>query len=265
MKTNDLYFEQVKEHRNQYFVEYKPPIPSYRFAILNLVFLNPADKKNIAELMETELDYWLKRYPIPIMVSAFDEKGDSIHLSSVKDCDHLIGFIEKGAVEPRRIWRLVKDDELPIPALDKNYLRRVYADIPFKTGEQIQQNNKKRYRSIKTGWVVFFIWLVIVPATIAILGWANRLIGAIALSYSIYKAVVTALKLTGKVKPSPKEIERAEKEQKMEHYYYHCELNPEGFRKIMIENFKNEAEEDIRKEAEMLKLKQKIDGQNNKL
>jgi hypothetical protein len=98
---------------------------------------------------------------------------------------------------------------------------------------------------------------VVIPAIIAILGWANLLIGAIALAYSLYQAVIKGLKLAGKLKPTAKEIKLMEKERKMEHYYYHCECNSDGFRRLMIENFEKEAKEEIQKEAEILKRKQR--------
>jgi Sec-independent protein translocase protein TatA len=258
MNPNRIYFDAIKEHRGQYFVEYHPPNFGARFAILYLVFLNPIDKKKVAELMEAELNRWLKRYAVPIMVSAFDEKDTPICLMEEKGFDFLFGFLDSNT-NVLRYWRQVKDEELPADALDTNYLRRVYVDIPYKTGEQIQQDIKKRNRSIRTGWFIVSGWTAIaaiIPILILILGQTNRLIEIIAFAYSLYRAVNKAYKLIGKKKPSPKEIERIEKERKMEHYYYHCEQNQEGFRRLMIENFEKDAKEDIQKEAEMLKLTQ---------
>jgi hypothetical protein len=157
MKPNGLNFDKVKEHRGQYIVEYQTPNTGTRFAVLYLVFLNPIDKKKVVELMESELNLWLTKYAVPIMVSAFDEKGDLIRMTQIKGSDHLFGFVENGAEVSQRIWKLVKDEELPADALDMNYLRRVYADIPFKTGEQIQWDNKNRYKSIRVGWFIFFV------------------------------------------------------------------------------------------------------------
>ena len=36
----------------------------------------------------------------------------------------------------------------------------------------------------------------------------------------------------------------AEKRQKMEHYFYHCERNPEGFMRLKVENFERETMEE---------------------
>lgn len=93
--TQKLFFGQVKEDRGWYFVEYSPPIDSYRFAVLNVVVPDETDKAKIAQAMETELCGWLGRYPIPLMVSAFDATGSLIHLQPTKDCNFLIGFVPK--------------------------------------------------------------------------------------------------------------------------------------------------------------------------
>src|SRR6266446_4786530 len=126
MKPSDLIFQTVKESRGWYFVEYAPPICSHRFAILELVFPDPVDKRKIVPAMESELRKWLDRYPIPIMVSAFDGKGSVIHLEPVKSCSHLMGFRSKESDQTVSHWRLVKDEELPVDALDLEHLKKVY-------------------------------------------------------------------------------------------------------------------------------------------
>jgi hypothetical protein len=55
---------------------------------------------------------------------------------------------------------------------------------------------------------------------------------------------------------SKRDDEKAEKEQKMAHYFYHCEQNPEGFSRLKIENFKVEAIENTRKESEEIRKRQ---------
>ncbi len=54
----------------------------------------------------------------------------------------------------------------------------------------------------------------------------------------------------------PAEEEKAEKERKMNHYYYHCERNPAGFARLLVENVEKDTSERIRKEAEELAKKQ---------
>jgi hypothetical protein len=48
-------------------------------------------------------------------------------------------------------------------------------------------------------------------------------------------------------------IDAAEKERKMAHYYYHCELNPQGFEKLRYENFKKDGIRNIQEEYKGIK------------
>ena len=69
MENNKIY-EPIKESRGWYFVEYFPPSSGTRFAGLQLVIMESASQDKIASAMEEELNNFLKRYPIPIMVSS---------------------------------------------------------------------------------------------------------------------------------------------------------------------------------------------------
>ena len=94
-ETDQLFFEVTKENRGWYFVEYRPPISGYQFATLHVVVLETTKTaEDIAATMEAELVIWLERYPVPIMVSAFDDTGSVISLKDHLPCNHLIGFIE---------------------------------------------------------------------------------------------------------------------------------------------------------------------------
>jgi len=253
MTRAQLFFETVKEDRGGYFVEYRPPIPGWRFAMLQLIFLGPVEKELAAQSMESELDRWLERYPVPAMVSACDDKGDLIRLAPVRGCDHLIGIPSDSGSRPEHHWRLVPDAELPDRPLDDEFLKRTYADIPYRTDEQLRRASEKWARELRIGWFVFFIWLVVVPAAVAVLGWASQWIGAAVVVYSLWRAVVKGLKLTGRWKKSARELQREEDEREMQQHHYHCKLNPEGFRRLLAENLEREEREQIRREADALK------------
>jgi hypothetical protein len=38
-----------------------------------------------------------------------------------------------------------------------------------------------------------------------------------------------------------------------DHYYYHCQMNPEGFKRLMLENLEKMEKDSIANEAESLK------------
>lgn len=251
---DQLFFQSTKEDRGWYFVEYRPPIAGYRFATLQLVILeNSKGSEEIAESMEAELVIWLERYPIPIMVSAFDDSGDLVNLENSRGCDHLIGHIDKQAHKVIREWRLLKNEELPRDALDTSYLRKIYSQIPFKTKQQLREEAQQKAKHLRLGWWIVFVWAVVVPAGVAVLEWWSDWLGVAVLLYSLYKAVEKALRLKGKWPKSKAEIQEEREETRMRHHHYHCERNPEGFERLKVENFERWAREEIRDEALSLK------------
>src|SRR5277367_4050233 len=105
MYAQKIFFKPIQEDRDWYFVEYSPPLESHRFATLKLVIPGKVEKAKIVQAMETELAGWLARYPIPLMVSAFDATGSLIHLAPIKECDFLMGFEPKGQKTITSDWR----------------------------------------------------------------------------------------------------------------------------------------------------------------
>jgi hypothetical protein len=253
VKPEQIFFRSIKQDRGWYFVEYAPPNPSHRFATLQLVIPGEEAENKIAEAMEVELCHWLKRYPIPIMVSAFDAIGNLVPLTEVRDTSHLIGYLEEDGRTIKSYWRLLKDEELPDCALDQAYLSRVYSDIDFTTAQQLQREAGKQRKALRFGWFIVFVWAVIVPAIVAVLEWSSNWLAALVLVYSLWKAVEKALRLTGKWPRSPKEIQAEADDQRMRHHHYHCEKNPDGFQRLKCENFERWEREDIKREAEALK------------
>jgi len=170
--------------------------------------------------MEQELDYWLKRYHVPAMVSAFDATGDLICLDTERPSSHLMGRRNMESERTERTWGVLEDKSLPV--LSPKDLRSTYHDIPFRTAEQIrfeaQQDLKHTKRSIRLSLTLLILWLVVIPVTIELLGVANPLIGAIALIYSLWKAFVQLMKLIGKWPENRHEKEQSERKQRMEHY-----------------------------------------------
>ena len=258
MVVEKLFFVTLKEDRGWYFVEYRPPRPpitSYPFATLNVVIPDTVGVARIADAMETELKLWLARYPIPLMVSSFDGKGALYNLGTVRASSHLIGFIDKTSQEVCLFWHLLKNKEIPDDALDTDYLKKIYSNIPYKTQDDLKRESAKHVKQLRIGWTVVFVWAVIVPAVVAILEWASPpWVAALVLIYSLWKAVVKALKILGKWKKSSREIEKEEEERRMQHHHYHCERNPEGFLRLKLENFEREERENILDEARKLKL-----------
>ncbi|MCI0607806.1 MAG: hypothetical protein L0Z71_01915 [Anaerolineae bacterium] len=252
--STDRKYMPLKESRGWYFVEYHPPASDFKFANLHLVItIENARDIDIADAMEKELKNWLNRYPIPLFFSAFDNKGDLIHsLNTIKGSDHLIGFFDQDG-KIRLYWRLVKDNEIPDVALNKEYVNKLYSNLDYKTYAELDAERRKRRKEIKTGSFIIFVWLVIIPLLITVLEFYSNWLALITLIYSFYKAIQTGLELRGKWPKSKRKKAKELEERLKDHYYYHCQMNPEGFKRLMLENLEKMGKDEIAKEAELLK------------
>jgi hypothetical protein len=253
MATDKLFFEAIKKDRDGYFVAYHPPRDGYKFAMLSLVVLDSRSPDAVAAAMESELKEWLRRYSVPLLVSAFDAKGDLIGVEGTRASSHLIGYCVDDS-ETAMFWRLLKDSEIPDTALGSEALLRIYAGVPYQTSSQTRHAAEAHARQLRIGWAVVFLWLVVGPAVWAILEWGSPAwVGVLVLGYSLWQSLVKGLKLSGKWKTSPKELKAQEEAARIRQHYYHCERNPEGFLRIKLENFEREERDRIQSEAKSLK------------
>jgi hypothetical protein len=259
MSNNRKVFrDQIKEDRGEYYAIYCPADARMSFATIQVVFPdNGFDAHAVADVMERELEEWLRRYPVPAMVSAFNAKEDVISLSDEFDRSHLTGYIDPLTGQIVRKWGSFEESELPSAHLDSGYLEHVYQDIPFRLQEEVRQ--KAQHEARITGRVIrlFVFFVVVIPVLIEIISlgvdWLGYILSAISISVGVYKVA----KAMGWLKLSQREKEKAEKDLKMQHYYWHCERNPEAFNRLKIENFEREAIERTRKEADELRKDQK--------
>jgi hypothetical protein len=260
MASGELKFDSDKRDRGWYFVEYTPPQVDNWFAMLCVQVVGTATDEAVAAAMEREADLWLHRYPIPIMVAAFDDTGDLRDLAGTRPSSHLMTYIDVSTGQHRRSWSPPSDDEIPHEELDDATLLRVYSQIPVTRTTEADREGEFRVfaRRVRTGrrlvitWLI--IWLAVIPAALAILEWAGpKWLGVVVLVYALFKALKQALKLLDIWKPSSAELEAQEKTQRMQHYYDECEKNPEGFERLKIENLDREARERTREEARALR------------
>jgi len=248
-----LYFSTIKEGRGSYFVEYRPPISGFPFSSLNLVYPSEVPTASVAENMEIEAKYWLSRYPVPLMVFAFDSVGDSVSISGARECDFLTAFYKPGTAEVETHWKHLKDEEIPKDALNQELFKKIFSAVPFKTPSELQSESLKRLRSRKIGWYVVFLWAAVAPAAFIILEFFGpKWLATIVFIYGLFKSAEKALKMTGKWKKSAGDIAHEVEERNMRHHHFHCKINPDGFLRLKIENFNNDQREAIKREADAL-------------
>lgn len=112
--TNDqkVFREEIKDHRGNYFVGYQPADTRFSFAHLQLTFLDDgSDVAIVKSAMEHELKNWLSRFAVPVMVSAFDAKGDLIHVATGLGQSQLMGYVDPQSGEVIQLWGLLENDD----------------------------------------------------------------------------------------------------------------------------------------------------------
>lgn len=250
-----LVFDTIREDRGWYFVEYHPPTIDSLFAQLSLVIMEDHDLSEVALAMEKELVQWLKRYPLPLMISASDRHDSVIRLTGVRSSDHLIGYVDATSGDILSFWRLLRNAEFPSGPISKDRLLSIFSDVHYRTRADIDSDIKRGRRQLRLGLIVVFLWLVVLPAVWAVFELIGpRWVAFLVMVFALWKATVKALKLLGKWRESPREKRKREEDLKMRHYFYHCERNPEGFERLKAENFRRETELDIEKQAKELKM-----------
>lgn len=256
-----LYFNPIQEDRGWYFVEYRPPQNGDRFATLSLTVLEGRSAVEVADAMEQELLQWHTRYPLPLLVSAFDEKGDLFRLNGVRPSELLFGYKVEEKGQPSLVWKKSTEMDDAGGMITDELLRKTYAGVPYRTSQEVRAESQMFARQLRIGWAIVFVWTVVTPAAWAIFEWAGPAwVGAIILVYSLWRAVVKALKLLGLVKESAKEARASEKQRRMEHHHYHCERNPDGFLRLKLENFERDERESIK--AELAALREQTSTQS---
>jgi len=249
----NVFRDAIKKHRGKYYVEYKPAIWCSPLATVNLTFPQPiVDVEIVRNAMEQELGCWLNQYPVPVVVTAWDAKDDIVHVSSKDDESHLFGYVNQHTGQIVKFWKLPGSNELPKEQMKEEYFSLVYEGLPFR--RQVDVQHKALREAVTTGRTIRFIVLLVVGVPLLIqivaldIDWIGYVLSGISISVGLYKLC----KAMGWVKPSKREILEAEKNNKMGHYYYHCEKNPDAFNQLKVENFKREAIERTHREAEAI-------------
>jgi hypothetical protein len=252
-----LYFESIKESRGNYFVEYQPPVGDGQIANLTLVYSNEFKVDEVGERMRAEMVHWIARYPVPVMVGACDAAENTIRPNGNDDDGYLIGWLEPATRNVASAWGSDNGLSFLSNACCIPDWREIYTDIPYKTDSQVKEDAKAK-RQIKRKQkailiTILMFWLAAIPATWSTVQYFGSSWLALAVYiYELWQAFRAARKLLGYGKPSQSEKRKTEKEQKMAHYYYHCERNPDGFSRLKAENFEKDIIESTRKEAEDL-------------
>jgi len=241
-----IYFNNINEKTDRYFLKYSPPVGSVPFASLTVTYFSDVTDEKVATDLENLAGEWIARYPVPVMASAFDRRGDLIDLEKVRPISHLNVTLDNE--KPRYRWELLEDEEFPEELKDPEYLIRIYSDLNYRTQSEVGVQARENMKPLRAAKRLLIVWSVVVPVAIALLEFFSPVwLSVIALAYSFWKAYQQWLEMTGRKKKSDREIEKEEDCRLKEHHHYHCKLNPDGFLKLRNENFKRMEEDQIQK------------------
>lgn len=242
-------YKKVKKDRGEYFVTYSPiNLKSGNHALLTLTITGNINKRKIAIKMEEEVVDCLNTYPIPIVCMAVDDKDDYINFTDVKGSSRIVGYMENGSIFFE--WR----GEFPNIVVTDQELKEFYKGLNFETRNQLKKKADDYEKDMKRiGRFLNFTTIAwaFVAITIAVIEWQHPLVGIAAFIYAIYKVLRKIIRRKGF--KTEKEKKEAEIKRKKEHYFYHCELNPAGFRRLRAENFENEQKERTLQEHDSIK------------
>lgn len=143
LSGDHIKWENVKQMREGYFVEYHPANSNFKLSSISVTILDKYSLEEIAEVLEREFSQWAKLYPIPLLATAADELDSVIDLSTVRPCDHIVGYYDPAVKKMTMNWDLMKDHEMPAHLLTDEHFKEVYKELPFRTGKDIRENAER--------------------------------------------------------------------------------------------------------------------------
>lgn len=165
----------------------------------------------------------------------------------------LTGYVEPGGGLLVFRWGLLTNEELPAEQTAKDYLARVYGDVPYRTQEEVRRNALRDAKARGVAARLIVVFVVGIPVLIELVSLGVVWLGHVMAAVSIFVGLRKLGRAMGWLKRSEKEKAEAEKQLKMNHYFYHCERNPGAFHRLKGENFERDAIEETREEAESLR------------
>lgn len=259
MDNQKVFRERIEEHRGDYYVSYQPADARFPSAFAQLTFLdNGYAITDVKKAMEYELKSWLSRFRVPVMLSSYDAKDDPIHVATEFDQSHLVGYVDPKTGQIIQHWGFLKNQELPSEQMDAEYLARAYEGVPFRLQEVVRKNALRETRMLGRGARIALFLMFGVPVLIEMVSLGVTWLGHVLAGASITMGLYKFSKAMGWLKPTQRDKEKAEKELRMRHYFYHCEQNPDGFNRLKIENFEREAIRRTHEEADALRGRHEV-------
>ncbi|MEI6893551.1 MAG: hypothetical protein V5789_02750 [Colwellia sp.] len=245
-------YEDIEEKRDGYYIHYSPVFTDAEFAILKIYIYEPSLLNNVKNIAELELGSWAVRYATPIMVMV-DNKvpGSNLRTKDLIGHNYLLGYAKSNEIVS--YWDAYPKNKIPEIDLSKASLALIYSGLSLRTYEDVVIEQRSEAKGRKLLLLIMTLWLCVIPALIAFLGWSNPIVSFLALVYSLYLAFKKARELWGHTKKTEKQIAQEKEDLEKEHHHHHCKSNPEAFLLLKSENFKKETLEKERLKIESMR------------
>jgi hypothetical protein len=258
MTNSNLLFEPIKEGREGYFVDYRPPQPGLNFAILTVVFISDIHWEYDEDRVKGEAVSWLRRYPVSLMVIVRNSDDNMVSPPNALGC--YLGAWADAENDSYHFSWLAKDFE---DALASSaclpYLPSIYAGLGYQKVDEVRAEAYQKavdrgrlYKQLRH-WLA---WPLAIPFGFAVFVFLGpSFFGILVLLYAFWKSLTDISKALGWSRLTGPEWLEQERRKRMDYYFYHCEKNPNSFERLVTENHANDIRANLQHEAESLGLK----------
>ncbi len=240
-------FEKITEAREDHYSEYAPPALGHKFSVLQIVVLVEQSKGEVGEKVSSEVEYWLGRFQYPIMITVFDSSEKILEIPHFGGAKHLVAWND-AVTKVNRTSANLSDADFE-RAVEHSFPNRfeVFSGLKFETiaDRQLRIRAELDHSNRRMSWfkLLLLLWFLVVPIVWLIAtSFGPTWLAILATAYSLFQIVNYGSMLFGWREPSSKIIKERNEETQMKHHHLHCKMNPEGFERLKLENFKREVE-----------------------
>ena len=181
--NSGLVFNNLRENRDNYWVEYIPARMGQYFASISLNYIELCKPEKIAVDMEKECSDWINRYSVPVMVTAFDSADNVVQLKPYRNQSHLIGIPKNDGVTFH--WESLDNESFPHGTYNESDLKQIYNDLNYTT--QFERTNIaiRKARQFKRIYLCLAAFWLLPPILVFIIGIASPAWGILIGLFSI--------------------------------------------------------------------------------
>jgi len=232
--------------KDGYFLKYDPPAPYSKFSTLSITFTKTIKEAQAKRIAHREAFDWIDRYPVPTAVYCTDLNDDNFRIFE----GDFACYFWKDTNGATKKSHKIDDSKDVFENFQVNH--ELFSDISFKTRAQVEEDSDRKLneRISSSKRIRFSLAIIdfVFPVVILIFStFMSPMWYTIAIFLISLVAPVRRLRQIYQ-KPSREKDKDHERQQKIKEYTYHCDRNPDGFLKLKLENWQEDARISVQKE-----------------